>query len=74
REKRTAAAEAARLLNTLSPLNVLDRGYSVTFAPDGSAVQSSTALCAGDAVRLRFAKGSAGATVTSVEEAQTVSR
>ena len=55
---------AAKRLNALSPLNVLDRGYSITTSrKTGKAVTSSKEVKKGDAVRIRLAKGQLDATV-----------
>ena len=49
-------------LDAMSPLKVLDRGYTVVTAGD-RAVTSASALQAGDSVRLRFHDGERAATV-----------
>ena len=45
-------------LRSLSPLSVLDRGYALVFAADGSVVRSSLQLARGDVVKTRLAEGS----------------
>jgi len=52
-------------LNALNPLNVLDRGYALVTDKDRGAVSSVMALGAGDKIGLRFADGTAEATVDS---------
>lgn len=59
---------AASRLNSLSPLSVLARGYSVVCKADGKAVRSYTQLNCGEAVKLRFFSGSALGTITSVNQ------
>jgi len=57
----------AKSLNALSPLNVLDRGYSIT-TKSGKAVTSYKQVKKGDAVRIRLAKGQLDATVDETIE------
>lgn len=54
-QKRTAVM-AARL-ESLSPLDVLARGYAAAFAQDGSVVSSIDAVKAGDALDVRVSDG-----------------
>lgn len=59
--------EASRgKLTMLSPLAVLDRGYSITFK-DGKVVKSSRALEKGDLLQTTFAKGNASSRVEESE-------
>ena len=44
-------------LDSLSPLKVLERGYSITLKPDGRAVRSSDDVQPGDTIRTRVARG-----------------
>ena len=57
----------AKSLNALSPLNVLDRGYSIT-TKSGKAVTSSKQVNKGDTLRIRLAKGQLDATVDKTIE------
>lgn len=50
-------AGLAGRLESLSPLNVLSRGYSLTRTPEGRVVQNATALRPGDVVTTRLAAG-----------------
>ncbi len=60
---------AGKRLNALSPLNVLDRGYSITTSrKTGKAVTSSKEVKQGDAVRIRLAQGQLDATVDETIE------
>ena len=61
--ERVAALGAS--LNSLSPLKVFDRGYSLC-EKEGQPVASAAALSAGDNITLRFADGDAEAAVTEV--------
>ena len=64
---RTRYAHAVERLQAASPLAILERGYAVVTGPDGSVVIEATAVEAGDAVRVRLARGALGAEVTEVE-------
>ena len=65
--------EAARLatasakLTAYSPYGVLERGYSLTTAPDGSVVTDAAGLEKGALITTRFAKGSAVSSVAFVD-------
>ena len=53
-------AHGSERLNGLSPLAVLERGYSITHAmPDAKIVKESASLKLGDRVRITFARGKA---------------
>ena len=57
----------ARLADALAHLNpqaTLDRGYSITYAADGSIVRNSKTVAPGNQVSIRFAAGTADATIT----------
>ena len=64
--RRQVEAAAGRL-ESLSPLNVLARGYTLTTRPDGQLVVQADQLAAGETIRTRFAKGQAVSCVESVE-------
>ena len=59
------AAGRARLF-ALSPRAVLERGYSLVTLEDGTVVRRASQLSVGNAVSMEFARGRAGARVTSV--------
>ena len=60
RQLKDCLAERAGRLGALSPLAVLERGYSITHKlPEELIVKSATELQVGDAVRIRFAHGKA---------------
>jgi exodeoxyribonuclease VII large subunit len=52
----------------LNPQGVLDRGYSIVTTDGGAVVQDCTDLAVGDDLNLRFARGQAGAKVTSTTD------
>ena len=60
-EARLQKAEAQ--LKAYSPYGVLERGYSLTTAADGSVVKDAAALKPGDRLTTRFAKGAATSVV-----------
>jgi exodeoxyribonuclease VII large subunit len=56
--KRVALGEAVRMLNTLSPLNTLERGYAViTDAHTHQVITASDQVSAGTTVNARLAQG-----------------
>jgi len=62
--KKEKLGGVAKSLGALSPLNVLERGYSITTAQKtGKAVTSSKQVKKGDTVRIRLAQGQLDATV-----------
>jgi exodeoxyribonuclease VII large subunit len=63
RQARVASLEAS--LEHLSPLRVLERGYSLVRDASGRLVRDARALKSGDPIDLRFARGSAKARVES---------
>jgi exodeoxyribonuclease VII large subunit len=65
-DRRIDALDAG--MRHLNPQGVLDRGYSIVTTAGGAVVQDSAELAAGDDVRLRFARGEAGAKVTDKKD------
>jgi exodeoxyribonuclease VII large subunit len=60
RQSKDRLAEIAGRLNALSPLAVLERGYSIAHKlPEERIVKSAAALEVGDAIRVTFAQGKA---------------
>ncbi len=65
-QARGRVARAASALDDLSPLAVLQRGYSLTRTlPDRTVVRDAAAVAAGDEVEIRFAAGRARARIES---------
>jgi exodeoxyribonuclease VII large subunit len=60
-----AISRRAALLENLSPLKVLARGYCITYRDD-KAVLDADALKAGDLVTIKYRNGLAGAEITEV--------
>jgi exodeoxyribonuclease VII large subunit len=63
---RTALVTLASKLDALSPLAVLERGYSLALNEDGRLVRAADELAPGDTLALRFHRGSAETRVVSV--------
>ncbi len=55
-------------LNALSPLAVLERGYSITFDSQGRILKSAAGLKAGDALQTKLHRGSLKSRVELIEE------
>ncbi|HEY2899174.1 MAG TPA: exodeoxyribonuclease VII large subunit [Polyangia bacterium] len=70
RDRRHRALESCHAkLGALSPLRVLERGFSLTVGPDGHLVTNAAQLRPGDAVRVRLNQGELGAEVREVRAA-----
>jgi exodeoxyribonuclease VII large subunit len=67
---RTRVAALAAQLESLSPLNVLSRGYSLTRTPDGRVVQDAAAIRPGDVIRTRLGRGELVSRVEEVHPAE----
>ena len=64
---RAQLEDAAATLNSLSPLAVLGRGYSLTRTiPENAVVRDAATLRPGESLRLTFAQGEARARVEEV--------
>ncbi len=67
RERQGRLNTLAGKLQSLSPLAVLERGYSVTTDEQGHVVRDASALRKGEVIATRFAKGLATSKVESVQ-------
>lgn len=56
-ERRHRLARFAASLEALSPLNVLSRGYSLTFKADGRLIRASSEVMSGDLIETRLSGG-----------------
>lgn len=65
RDRRARFEHAAALLEGLSPLAVLQRGYAIVQGPDGGAVSDAAQVGTGDTLRIRLHRGTIGARVES---------
>lgn len=66
--KREALEKNMAVLDSLSPLKVLDRGFSMVIDSKGSIVTDAMTLKPGDDVTVRMCKGSIEAKVSKVEK------
>jgi exodeoxyribonuclease VII large subunit len=65
---RQRLAHGSERLGGLSPLAVLERGYSIAHTvPEGSIVKDSAAIAVGDRLRISFARGKALCTIEEKE-------
>ncbi|MDP3919837.1 MAG: exodeoxyribonuclease VII large subunit [Candidatus Omnitrophota bacterium] len=54
-------------LHALSPLAILERGYSLSFRSDGSLIKDTKRIKVGDAIKTRTGKGIVHSQVTKIE-------
>ena len=67
-QRSSAFASRVAVLQSLSPLRVLARGYTAAFDESGHAVTSVQSLSEGERLSLRFHDGSANMTVDQLEK------
>jgi exodeoxyribonuclease VII large subunit len=73
REANGRAAAMRGLLESLSPLNVLERGYAICINPESrTVVRSAGQVTAGDPVEVRLARGQIDCRVLGTREAGSV--
>ncbi len=60
--------ESAGRLDAMSPLRVVERGYSIVKRADQSIVNDAAQLKAGESIELTFAKGSAQAKIETIKQ------
>jgi len=65
---RSRFAETVGRLESLSPLGVLGRGYSLTRLPSGAVVRGAGQVAVGDPLEILLHQGALGARVTGVKE------
>ena len=65
--KRQKLAVLCGKLKELDPTQVLERGYSMSYAANGQLITRAAGLVPGDAMHVRFRDGTATTTVESVE-------
>ncbi len=65
--RKNSLSSLGGILNSLSPLSVLSRGYGAVTDKDGKVVKSVVKLKAGDLIRVKLSDGVAGAEVRTVD-------
>ncbi|NHN39930.1 exodeoxyribonuclease VII large subunit [Pseudomaricurvus alcaniphilus] len=65
--KRQALGQQSALLDSVNPLSVLQRGYSLTSDTSGKVIRSSTDINSGDQIITRLGSGKLVSTVDTVE-------
>jgi len=66
-QKKSLLANTARALNTISPLQTLERGYSITLDKKGKAIVSVAQLKVNDTIETRLHNGSIISHVASIK-------
>ena len=61
-------ADSSRALNNLSPLNILSRGYSMTYNSNGKLITDSLSVKNGDSLRTRLHKDELISTVVKINK------
>ena len=69
--KKHQFARLSAVLEAVSPLKVIAKGYSAVFAEDGKLIRSVKDVKTGDSVSFRTADGTVDAAVTAVRENET---
>ena len=64
--QRSRASQSARMLNSLSPLTTVERGYGIVREANDRVVSDVAQLTAGDTVRTRLRDGWFDATVKDI--------
>lgn len=72
--QRRRLAQAGTHLRSLSPLAVLQRGYSLSFRADGTLLRSADEVSAGDAITTRLHAGTVRSRVTDTETGSRANR
>ncbi len=71
-QERSARLDALEVhLHAADPQNALERGFALVSGADGKLIRSTASLHEGDALHLRFASGSAEATITALHPTPT---
>lgn len=71
KEKASSFAQTVSKLNMLSPLNVMERGFSLTYGEDQRLVHSVNDVQLGDVVKVRLKDGQLDCHVWGMEEKKT---
>ena len=68
--RRSRLEQASGKLATLSPVAILERGYSLIFDPQGALVKDASQLSPGDSIHARLARGEVDARVETVRQVE----
>jgi exodeoxyribonuclease VII large subunit len=68
--RRSRFEQASGKLATLSPVAILERGYSLIFDPQGALVKDASQLAPGDLIRARLARGEVDARVETLHKSE----
>jgi exodeoxyribonuclease VII large subunit len=69
-DKQTAFRQTVSKMNVLSPLNVMERGFSLTYAEDRTLIKSVDQTQPGDLVNVRLKDGTLGCQVWGIEKGE----
>lgn len=69
-EKRRTFSSTQQALHLVSPLNVLNRGYSLTFDSNQNIIKTTDALQEGDLIETRIGQGSLQSKITKISRSE----
>jgi exodeoxyribonuclease VII large subunit len=69
-KKKQDLVRLSAVLEAVSPLKVIAKGYSAVFADDGKLIRSVKSVSVGDAITFRTVDGTVDATVTEIRETE----
>ena len=67
-QRKTQLSNAARTLNAISPLQTLERGYSITMTDKGKAIKSIKHVNVDDKIETRLHEGSIISRVETIKD------
>ncbi len=66
RDSHQALGKAAAILDSVNPLSILQRGYSVTSSSDGKIINNTESVSVGDRINTRLAQGNIESVVQTI--------
>ncbi|TCN22920.1 exodeoxyribonuclease VII large subunit [Mesobacillus foraminis] len=69
-EKQKEFSGIVSTLEALSPLKIMERGYSLAYAEDGSLIKKASQIKKNDSIQVRLPDGQLDCVVTNVEESE----
>ena len=69
-KKKQDLVRLSAVLEAVSPLKVIAKGYSAVFADDGRLIRSVKSVAVGDAISFRTVDGTVDASVTDIKETE----